>query len=476
MKKEKKGLSTLQSGVLLIIYIALCLFLFFLNTNFEVSKTVKTNLTNNINLKAKNIEKLIEQQVDSMEALADYIARQPVLINETIIEFMDATINNSFLSRIYVIDETGLAYFNSGNTIDVSDREYFKRAMGGETTIAQPVKYILEDKYRIIMAVPIIYNGVAEGVLGASFELSDLDKVLFYNYEYQQIGYSFVMNSDGDLISIEEDKADIGEEDFFSFFGNATFDGYTLDEVSEVLRNDEATCLKVNRNDDERYMAIAPLDFNDWLLVYIIPATVAEDEYAFIADNEIILFLEIASGFVIYLLYIISRNKKQRKQLLKRAEIDQLTGFYNKISMQRMVQDRIAKNEDIALLLIDLDDFKHVNDNYGHFVGDEVLTRISQCVRNALRKDDVIGRVGGDEIMVMIKNIDDIKVVEEKCKELIKRISGIEFEPGFSIGCSIGVAFYPQDADNFSDLYKRVDEALYEAKAAGKRNYHFYHK
>ncbi len=158
---------------------------------------------------------------------------------------------------------------------------------------------------------------------------------------------------------------------------------------------------------------------------------------------------------------------------ITKAERDALTDLLNKESSQRLTEEHLAENTDgqiSALIIIDLDNFKNVNDRYGHLFGDEVLSRISREIGRLFRSTDVVGRIGGDEFMVFTPNISDCKLISERCETLIKTTSGL-FEghmQELGLSCSIGIAFSPEHGTAYTELFRHADIALYRAKHLGK--------
>ena len=120
--------------------------------------------------------------------------------------------------------------------------------------------------------------------------------------------------------------------------------------------------------------------------------------------------------------------------------------------------------------MLDVDNFKQINDTYGHLVGDEVLHHIGEELKRCFRKYDVVGRVGGDEFLVFMKGIPGLEIAKKGAAKILKIF--VENENALrSVSASIGVALYPRDGQNFKNLYQKADEALYRAKQTGKNRY-----
>lgn len=174
----------------------------------------------------------------------------------------------------------------------------------------------------------------------------------------------------------------------------------------------------------------------------------------------------------------VDRIKREKTRLMAQAQTDQLTGFYNKIATGLKINDILQNKEGLnraALFLIDIDDFKYVNDTYGHIEGDHFLINVSSRLKALFRSVDILGRVGGDEMVLFIDDITP-DVAAEKAKEVCKVFKEVRLEAdsNHSVSCSIGIAMWPDHGGSYTELYTRADEAMYKAKSGGKNNYELY--
>nr|MBQ8244191.1 diguanylate cyclase [Oscillospiraceae bacterium] len=175
----------------------------------------------------------------------------------------------------------------------------------------------------------------------------------------------------------------------------------------------------------------------------------------------------------------IDADKQAERALQDRAERDALTKLLNKQAGYKHTEEYLAQfpqGVSCALLIIDLDDFKQVNDQYGHLFGDAVLTRAAREIKKLFRTQDILARIGGDEFMVLMRGVSDRALVESRCSRLLEAFRTVFREQGhkLSLGCSIGAALAPEHGKTFYDLFQHADQALYQAKAKGKNLYMFY--
>lgn len=175
-----------------------------------------------------------------------------------------------------------------------------------------------------------------------------------------------------------------------------------------------------------------------------------------------------------YRLEAVIQDLLNAQSKLEKANMDGLTGLPNRSLfheyLQRSCEQTMMNNSVVALLFIDLDKFKAVNDTYGHDAGDELLKQASERMVACIGPDDVLARLGGDEFTVILNNLPNEDRATEVAKNIIEelrrpfQLAAAEVK----IGCSIGGSFYPTEADTAIGLVKNADIAMYQAKASGK--------
>ncbi len=191
----------------------------------------------------------------------------------------------------------------------------------------------------------------------------------------------------------------------------------------------------------------------------------------------------------------ISMRKEFEERLLYQASFDKLTALPNRTLAFDRIQQAIAsaaqEKKNIALLYMDFDHFKNINDTLGHAAGDEFLRKMAGRLRSCVRDIDTVARLGGDEFLIMLVDIDDgssdgssrqqqsaafEKKVKRKAKEILKRMSHpcLIHEMEFSVTASIGVAIFPQDGDDPHMLLKNADTAMYRSKRKGRNTYQIF--
>lgn len=164
-----------------------------------------------------------------------------------------------------------------------------------------------------------------------------------------------------------------------------------------------------------------------------------------------------------------------RQIIENERDTDQLTGLLNKSAFKREVVKILKKDQKGIFIMLDLDKFKEVNDNYGHMVGDSVLKKTAACIQSVFRCNDIMGRFGGDEFVIFMVGADKREIAEKRCQILLDKLNKTlvkEFAPDETaevILASIGFALF--ENDSFDSLFKKADRALYDAKNTGKNKF-----
>lgn len=180
------------------------------------------------------------------------------------------------------------------------------------------------------------------------------------------------------------------------------------------------------------------------------------------------------------MLQTFDRLELERNELYKMARTDSLSGIANRNALdeylERLIAETSRTKKEFALLFIDLDNFKSINDALGHNIGDGLLQEVALIIEDVLRSNDFVARIGGDEFLVVINHYHSIKeliTIIERLQTHLSLPRIIQSHP-IEITSSIGIAFYPKDGDDIISLMQHADIAMYEAKKKGRSQFHFF--
>ena len=170
-------------------------------------------------------------------------------------------------------------------------------------------------------------------------------------------------------------------------------------------------------------------------------------------------------------------QEEKNKAIRDEAYKDVLTGLWNRKHLQDEIDSLKDSDSTGSFLIFDLDNFKGINDNYGHVVGDAALVAFAKTLKNFVHKDDIVARIGGDEFAVFLRNSYGKELLSDRIENLIleveHEIKVVKEDDSYS-SVSIGISAFPFDGKSFIELYNNADKALYYVKQNGKSGYHFY--
>ena len=417
MRKKTSQLKNyiVATGVF-IIAVVIGILVFFAGVQHSVEKNSQRTMMNNVKRQSEHLRSILAIHYQYLNGLAKEMGQDEELITQ---EHLDKLINiyeSTDLERTALIEPDGTAYYDNGVVKNVSHRRYFKEAINGQQTLSDPLESSVDQETRVVLGVPVY------------------DK-----------------NQEDTLAQVQDDF--IASESGFIRLG--------LDNTSA----------------QDYYMTYMPIGMNDWMLCYIVPVKAAQKSYAFIQEYEMIFMLVFCVLVGILVIYIARKNNREKVKLLAVAQRDALTGLYNKDYTQKFIE-RILQQESgqHGFVILDVDYFKSVNDSYGHLVGDKVLSMLGKFLQGQFREDDIVGRIGGDEFVILMRNISDRDKAEQRIHNLLKNLPEMKIEEmdNRSITISVGVALAPDNGNTFIELYRHADQALYETKRGGRNGYSIY--
>ena len=194
--------------------------------------------------------------------------------------------------------------------------------------------------------------------------------------------------------------------------------------------------------------------------------------------NEVRFLTDVESGHLCIMLIAkdIDTEKEEEQKLMVAARMDKMTMLLNRETTMEEIRKILLEEAEKqhVLYMIDMDNFKCLNDTLGHMAGDEFLVELATAIKKCFRESDIVGRIGGDEFFVFMKNTPSHMVMERKAQELLEAVRTVSAGyPTIPLSGSIGISVFPQNGNTLEELYNQADVALYEAKRKGKNQYIF---
>ena len=405
------------------------LFVFFFCIKRSVEQRSKNTMRNNVVRQSEHLRTILDIQYDYLNGLAEEIGKTDHLLAKKNMNLIKSITKHTDFGGTALIKPNGDAHYDNGLIKNLSHRRYFKEVISGKRTLSDPLDSSISGSTRVVLGVPI-YNSKHKviGALGGSYDVTALSRMLFEDLFNGQ-GCSMIIAQNGEIIAFEGDTS----------YWNLDYRDNFYKCCCKWIIKDKVTVKKIKQ------------DFKDYEISFMI------------------VFIVLVTLLILYIVY---ENHTRNKELLKYAQTDALTGLYNKETTEQLTDELLSEDENKyhAFLILDVDCFKQINDIYGHAVGDIVLQKFGKLLKGTFREGDILGRIGGDEFGVIMKNIQTKDIAMKKAEELLAKTQAYKIDElkGNNISISIGISTAPQDGDCYMDLYKRADQALYQAKRSGK--------
>lgn len=484
-KNEKRNefVQWMIAAAVLFIYFLIIL----LNYGQTMMQAAKTSVNSEIAVHgdrlASSFAKNIATVNQATQTAAAIIAKEDDVLSDDVVAKLLYTVNTSMAEYGYICDAKGKARDIKGNSMDVWDDDNYAQVLTGVQTISDIDLSVNNGK--ITFYAPINASGTVKGVVCLQYSAEQFSR-LPHTSEHDGLTVYALMKDNGDLVSVVgPNKPEIGTNlyDIISPYGKGEDPGKKLKQCLENSKSGQQLCLV---NGDRKFINYRLVGTNGWYVLEIYTGEyynrLVNRDYRPTQKVMVKMLIALFLFFgVVILINILNKAiyTKKSEELQSKAETDLLTGLLNKIATEKRIQEYIdgeGSESSGMLFVLDIDNFKKINDTMGHAFGDQVLSTLGIRLRNQFRVSDIIGRIGGDEFIVYLKNINDEDARQREANRVIEFFK--DFRAGdyvkYSATASIGVSLYPQDGSSFEELYKAADKGVYLAKQRGKNQLAFY--
>lgn len=396
---------------------------------------------------------------------------------------MQAIIAQDRVDHLFLIDDKGMAVDENGKSIDLSTAEFWRgRNLNQEKQI---LSHINEAGNQYLMCVVRTSDPAGNRYYSVSAYFIGRFVSSIKKNEFDSLGAFIITDLWGNLIASNSVKSAFCEQSniWMPFQGTST----EANRLKSVMRENGTGIASLSIGNEARRVVVTPIGNKNLSLVVAVNEKYMEHRFTKLSGELRKLGTVVLTMLVCYVLIqgtlgAIFRNKEDRvkKALEEKADTDLLTGLNNKLATERKIKEYMEENPDTQcmMMLFDIDKFKKINDTKGHAFGDEVLKTLGETISGQFRVTDIIGRIGGDEFMIFLKDIPSEEIAKREAQKLIYFFK--DFKAGgyvkYSATASIGVAMFPSEANTFEGLYKAADEALYRSKEGGRNQLNFYNR
>lgn len=438
----------------------------------SIAKNVNEDLKKYTSQSIDLFNYIMEDYFQQLEILAELCGKVSPEEQMHLLETIDGMNQGQAYVDFGIASKEGLLY-DGEKIVDISDRDYFQHAMQGESYISKISRDSQNDRDYIVFSRPIVVDGEVRGIVASQYEIEAFMS-LISNSQFDGKGTIMIMAEDGTMVSGYE-----GMEKYANLYEALGVDEFTYEDettLQQFQENAEAGIAGFFRyrgsNGEYRYVYYQPVGRKDWTMISLVMAESLETQYEEIMNQSYVLMFKNGIVFICICICIALLYRKI-KHVSIANQLDSLTGTYNKTSAQKICESYLkytGKHKRHACFFLDIDDFKTINDTYGHDCGDQMIIDFSHRLQTLFRSSDVVSRFGGDEFFIFMKEIQDEHQIRKKAEEIGCLLR--EHQPSTTI--SIGISLYPKDGKKYTELLKHADEALYNVKKHKKDSYIFY--
>lgn len=395
-------------------------------------------------------------------------------------ELLNLAVEQTDVYEALVCRPDGTAILHDGKTLLIKDQDYYEWILNAAQFSC---RYVSDDgitgEEAVLMVIPA--EGQEQRIV-MYYPIQKIRSMIIMKDAFDSATFTALLDEKGCVIVTTDETSS-----FFKttdFWNNADKPYRARATVASQKAGDGQTgCLTYTVDGEERTVVYAPV--HKWCL-----AAGVHQSYVNYMEQRQAKKLMTRLGWIIFtitlgILLIVAINfmarltaAKSNKQLKEKADSDLLTGLGNKLATERRIKEYMADypNSLAVMFVLDIDNFKKINDTMGHAFGDEVLRELGRQIGVNFRVTDIIGRTGGDEFTIFLKNLkDDSNTIREAQKlECFFRHFQVGDYVKYSATASIGAAVFPADGSDFETLYKAADAALYKAKKRGKNQLAFF--
>ena len=481
--------------------------------NWILEDIIFQNEINNVAQKSELTANWFEEKKSDLEIYANTQVVQQGTTKEKL-NYLQSELNkrdNNYFF-FFIAEENGdystTIEQNAGN---ISDRDYFEKVLNGKTVISNPIISKSTGKPIIVIASPISGNNLS--LLGATIEIKDLSTYINRYTNSNEGIYSFIINGEGNIVAHPNQEA-LNNHHFYNY---SSFFDYEYNFVDDILdKNQGNLTFRENKKQKHAFYQTIPGTEN-WKIVSVLPENYLQQSVNRV--NKIILIISMITIIIAIILSIFlshniakpiiklkntfkkgaSGNLNVRSEIKSDDEIgeaaesfnqmmdviknlsynDSLTGLPNINFFKRELKKYLTelKNEKLYLCAVGIDDFKSINDSFGHKTGDQILQKLAKRLSNQLKTTHLITRVGDEFYFYLIESeLKNEENIEKKLGTILEHINSDYFidENIIYLKSSMGVSIYPDDSKKVDKLVKSSSLAMHSVKRKNSNKMAFY--
>ena len=451
---------------------------FYVKNNRDAENTVLKTLISSTETYGERFLNQLDGVSKAGEPIRILLESEGTKNSARVTELLGVAADAAGVDTVFYSDDNGAAVDQSGDVLDVSATAWFQEILEGEQS------YVYVEEVQSMAVVKNLSSDVAQGYLILLYPMHKFADMLL-NSGYDSTSFLVIADLEGDILGTSGSSTNTCLQGGNLFSALEAENRENVRMLRNRMGNGSRGNLTMQTGNQSQVLTFVPLDGNHWDAVLGVNESYVDRQAGYLRKNtkNMVFSLIIVIGVFFCIVMVINivskiRSNEKKKELENKADTDLLTGLNNKLATERKIKEYMTRNPDkqSMMFLFDIDNFKKINDTMGHAFGDEVLRSLGIQIGGIFRASDIVGRIGGDEFMVFLKDIatdENILKEAEKVETFFKGFQAGEYVK-YKATASIGVAIFPQEGEDFETLYKAADQGLYKAKKRGKNQLAFY--
>ena len=314
-KKLNHAFNYITAILIFICAMTVSLSIFLVKVQNSIDTSSQNIMTNTVSHQSNHVLSILQIHYGFLNSIADKMGKSSELLSDENMELLISMAENTDFERTALIETDGTAHYDNGAEKNIAQRRYFQEAIQGNETLSDPLESSIDQETRVILGVPVYQNGNVIAVLGGSYNVTALSRMLFNNV-FDDSGYSLIVNQNGEIIAYDGDSAyhkiTYGDN-FFKFHERQhLLSNNTLKKIRQDFKNEKDGTVRlqtVSTSDTAQYLSYTRLGMNGWMICYVIPIADAQNSYDFIKYDESILLGVFLILVLLLVHYIIRTNR-----------------------------------------------------------------------------------------------------------------------------------------------------------------------
>lgn len=458
---------------------------FSITSKQEAVASIEEDFVISTSIYAEKLKNKIDIMTKTAMPSADMVSKHRNELEDLEMSIVQTLAENSEAYMVLLVDTQGKGVTSEGRNVNIKEEVWYSQLDQSKQHYYYTPNDTICGQNAVVSVIPI---SDTDGYIGSIVMYYEIDnfKTLVKQVEYDNDNCYVIMDKNGDIM-LRHGKASafLEGDNLFETLKTADIYESTIEKTKLKVGNRLEGNLSASIGEEYKHFTYVPIGINDWMLVSCVNQSYVDKLVSryYHRTESIIYKLIMALVVFIGLIVVVNvinriRSIERSKTLEDKADTDLLTELNNKIATERKIKEFIAEhpNSQSLMFLLDIDNFKKINDTMGHAFGDEVLRTLGLEIKAEFRVSDIIGRSGGDEFTIFLKNLPNDETITKEADKVARFFKS--FKAGeyvkYSATASIGCAVFPRDGADFETLYKAADKALYKAKKRGKNQLAFY--